>query len=213
MSTVDPEDPRCPECGEPIGATAVYCMHCSTDLTGERELTDIKDGGARKATGDAADESDTDGQSPSTATSDTVDISTDEDGSLLDPDGILDNTLTVVVGLGGGLIVGFIGTLVLAFMIESVWAFPAGILVWLLATIYLVRQHTVQGAVAKAAYGVALVLVLVPLIAFSPGNGGNLAERFTEFGGLLFIVAIPAGIAGGIGFLVSRFVPESQREG
>jgi hypothetical protein len=28
----DREDPRCPECGEPIGATATYCMHCSADL-------------------------------------------------------------------------------------------------------------------------------------------------------------------------------------
>jgi hypothetical protein len=28
----DADDPRCPECGEPIGATATYCMHCSSDL-------------------------------------------------------------------------------------------------------------------------------------------------------------------------------------
>ena len=26
-------DPHCPECGEPIGQTATYCMHCSADLT------------------------------------------------------------------------------------------------------------------------------------------------------------------------------------
>ena len=31
MTTND--DPRCPECGEPIGQTATYCMHCSADLT------------------------------------------------------------------------------------------------------------------------------------------------------------------------------------
>lgn len=28
----DADDPRCPECGEPIGATATYCMHCSAEL-------------------------------------------------------------------------------------------------------------------------------------------------------------------------------------
>lgn len=28
----DGDDPRCPECGEPIGATATYCMHCSAEL-------------------------------------------------------------------------------------------------------------------------------------------------------------------------------------
>jgi hypothetical protein len=29
----DADDPRCPECDEPIAATATYCMHCSGDLT------------------------------------------------------------------------------------------------------------------------------------------------------------------------------------
>ena len=97
-------------------------------------------------------------------------------------------------------------------MTESLWAFPVGILVWLLATAYLVRRRTVQGAIAKAVYGVALVPVSIPLVALSPGGGGDLAGRITEFGELLLIVAIPAGIATGVGFLVSRFVPETGTE-
>jgi len=28
----DPKDPRCPTCGEPVSATASYCMHCEADL-------------------------------------------------------------------------------------------------------------------------------------------------------------------------------------
>lgn len=28
----DADDPRCPECDEPIAATASYCMHCDADL-------------------------------------------------------------------------------------------------------------------------------------------------------------------------------------
>ena len=97
-------------------------------------------------------------------------------------------------------------------MTESLWAFRVGILLWLLATTYSVRRRTVQGTIAKAVYGVALVLVSIPLVAFSPASGGDLAGRTTEFGELLLIVAIPAGIAAGVGFLVSLFVPETGTE-
>ena len=212
VSGMNTADPRCPECGEPIGMTAAYCMHCSADLTEERERADANDDGRwdgfnRDRSANAAD-----GSSPTAATSGTTDTA-EGDGGLLDPAGLVDNTLTVVVGIGGGLVVGFIGTVVLVAMTESLWALPVGILVWLLATAYLVRRRTVQEAIAKAAYGVALVLVFIPLVAFSPASGGDLVERITEFGELLLIVAIPAGIAAGVGFLVSRFVPESPREG
>lgn len=33
----DAEDPRCPECGEKISATASYCMHCHADLPGDTD--------------------------------------------------------------------------------------------------------------------------------------------------------------------------------
>jgi len=211
VSGTNTADPRCPECGEPIGSTAAYCMHCSADLTEERERADTNDDGRwdgynRDGSADAAD-----GSSSTAATSAATDTA-EGDGGLLDPSGLVDNTLTVMVGLGGGLVVGFIGTAVLMAVTESLWAFPVGILVWLLATAYLVRRRTVQGAIAKAAYGVALVLVSIPLVAFSPGGGGDLAGRITEFGELLLIVAIPTGIAAGVGFLVSRFVPETGTE-
>ncbi|MEF8775472.1 MAG: hypothetical protein V5A43_03085 [Haloarculaceae archaeon] len=38
----DADDPRCPACGEPIGATATYCMHCSADL-GMDDSADVTD--------------------------------------------------------------------------------------------------------------------------------------------------------------------------
>jgi hypothetical protein len=212
MSNANPEDPRCPECGEPIGARAVYCMHCSADLTEERERADTDDDGAWDVNADAADGSAAGGSSPSTATPGTTDATATGERTLLDPEGLIDDTLTVMVGFGGGLVVGFVGTLVLVAVTESVWAFPVGIIAWLLATAYLVRRRTVQEAVAKAAYGVALVLVLVPLVAFSPGSGGGLVERVTEFGGLLLVAAVPAALAAGVGFLVSRFVPDSSGE-
>lgn len=31
------DDPHCPECGEPVGQSSTYCIHCSADLTEERD--------------------------------------------------------------------------------------------------------------------------------------------------------------------------------
>lgn len=42
MAWRDAADPACPECGEPIGASATYCMHCGTDLPMD-ESADVSD--------------------------------------------------------------------------------------------------------------------------------------------------------------------------
>ena len=52
------DDPRCPECGEPIGQTTTYCMHCSADLTERGETADSDD--ASVDTTDGAEASDRD---------------------------------------------------------------------------------------------------------------------------------------------------------
>ena len=106
VSGTNTADPRCPECGEPIGSTAAYCMHCSADPTEERERADTNDDGVwdafdRYGSADAAD-----GSSSTAATSAATDTA-EGDGGLLDPEGFVDDTLTVVVGLGGGFVVGF----------------------------------------------------------------------------------------------------------
>lgn len=91
-----PDDPRCPACGEPIGATATYCMHCSTDLTELRDKADT----------------DADGYWDSNrwgTVADVVDGFLPDQAGWFHPDGLIDNTLTVVVGAVGGLVVGVIG--------------------------------------------------------------------------------------------------------
>lgn len=40
MSWRDSSDPRCPDCGEKLASTAVYCMHCETDLDGDSDTTE-----------------------------------------------------------------------------------------------------------------------------------------------------------------------------
>lgn len=202
---MDTEDPRCPECGEPIGLTATYCMHCDADLSAEREAADSDDDGTwdRSAGGSGR----TPGQSGGGGTG----TRTDEQlQALMASDGLLDNTLTVVVGIIGGLFVGVLGTVVLLIISGSGLALLFGLIAWLGATAYLVRRRTVQEAVAKSGYAVALVLLLVPVIALSPvvSVDGGLGERGGLFVVLLLFVAIPAGIAAGVGWVATRLIPE-----
>jgi hypothetical protein len=222
------EDPCCPECGEPIGQTATYCMHCSADLTEERAAADADDDGvwdgAEATTGEATDgtampsaTSDESGETiaeTATATMDTVGINAGAAGGeteqLLAPDGLLDNTLTVLVGIVGGIVVGVIGTVVLLVVTGSGWAVLLGLFAWLGATAYLVRRPTVQEAVAKSGYATAAVLLAVPVIALSPvvGVDGGLQERGGLFVVLAFFVGLPAGIAAAFGWVASRFVSD-----
>jgi hypothetical protein len=200
----DRTDPRCPECGGPIGATATYCMHCSADLTDEQQAADI-DG---DETWDESGGEDPVGDAPG---SDTTDAATGGgSGQLLDPDGLADNALTVVVGIAGGIVVGLVGTIVLGVVTDSGYGVLFGIVTWLVATAYLVRRRTVQGAVSKAGYAVALVLLSVPLVALSPfaDIDGGLSGRGGLFVVLLVFVVVPAGIAATVGWVAGRFVPE-----
>lgn len=198
MRNVD-DDPRCPECGEPIGRVATYCMHCSADLTDERAAADADGDGVWDSDGTSETQTPTSGGSSE---------------GLLSPDGLLDNTLTVVVGIVGGLVVGIIGTVVLAIVTGSGWALLFGLVAWLGATAHLVRRRTVQGAISRSGYAVAVVLLLVPVIALSPvvGIDGGLGGRGSLFFVLLLFVAVPAGIAAVIGWVASQFIPVDAAE-
>ncbi len=196
-----PADPRCPECGEPIGQTATYCMHCWADIPAGSVTADPGEQVPETGNGD-----DDDGYRHTDSDEATVGA---ESERLLDPDGLVDKTLTVLVGTAGGLVVGIVETIVLLIVTESGWVLLVGPIVWLGATGYLVRCRTVQEAIAKTCYAVSLVLMTVPLTAFGPGvtvDGGS-GGPLDAVLGLLLLVAIPAGIAATIGWVASRFVP------
>jgi hypothetical protein len=135
---------------------------------------------------------------------------TGSDDGLLDPDGIVDNGLTVLVAIAGGVVVGVVGTTELLLMTGSAWALPVGLFAWLGSTAYLSRRRTVQGAVAHTGYAVAAVLVAIPFVAWSPTlEAGSLGDRAGFFAAALVVVALPAAVAGAVGYVASRFVPES----
>ena len=207
------DDPRCPECGDPIGATATYCMHCSADLTQQRARDDADgdgywdvqtgpSGAAREtAWGTERGRSELDGDASPVADS----------GSWLDPSGIVDDTLTVVVGIAGGLVVGVVGTGSLLLITANDWAVLGGAVAWIASTAHLVRQPTIVEAVQRTAYATAAVLLLVPLIAFGPTTTEtDLGVRFVLFATMLGGLAVPAALLAGIGLALGHFWPQSK---
>jgi hypothetical protein len=212
--SIDPDDPRCPECGGKIGQTATYCMHCSADLTEERAAADRDaDGTWDQAEAGVSSPQPAD---PTLSADDFGELlggdgSGGESGGLLAADGFVDDTLTVVVGILGGLVVGVVGTFVLATVTASGWSLAFGAAAWLVATAYLVRRSTVQAAISKGAYAVAGVLLLVPIVALSPvvSVDGGVEARGGLFFVLFVFVAAPALVAAAIGWVASRFVPEN----
>lgn len=192
---MDAHEPRCPECGEPIGATATYCIHCSTDLTDERARADVDGDGYWE------------GRSSKDGTA-------GDSARWLDPAGTIDDSLTAIVGICGGLVVGVVGTFVLSVVTASEWAILLGILLWIGVTIHLARRGTVGEALARTAYAVAIVLVSIPLIAFGPSSEGtDFATRVILFVTMLGAVAIPAAILAGVGILITRVTttPDEDR--
>lgn len=205
------DGPHCPECGEPIGQTATYCMHCSTDLTAHREAADSDDDGVW----DQGEATSTTRQEQTTSDTGPLEALKGTDGQLLAPDGLVDNTLTALVGILGGVVVGVVATTVLLILTETGWTAAFGVVAWLGATAYLVRRRTVQAAVSKTGYAIAVVLLLVPVIALSPAVNvdGGVSERGGLFLVLLVFVGVPAVIAAVVGWVAGRFVPEEVGTG
>lgn len=192
------DDPRCPECGGPIAAAASYCIHCSADLDGRQP---VQDGDTVES---IADEGTTGPEAVSTASGQPVD-------HPIDPEGVMDNTLTVIVGIVGGFIIGTVGTVLLLFLTESGLGILVGVVLWLGGTAYLVRRRYLMDAVSKTAYAIAVVLLFVPVTAFLLES--TLASRGAAFSVLFLIVVVPAAVSAGIGWFASRYVPDSASIG
>ncbi|MEF8779962.1 MAG: hypothetical protein V5A46_04730 [Haloferacaceae archaeon] len=129
----------------------------------------------------------------------------------IDPDGVMDNTLTVLVGIVGGFVIGIVGTTVLLILTGSGLGILFGLAAWLGATAFLVRRRYLLDAVSKTAYGIAIGLVLVPLVALV--FDASFLARGGVFLVLLFAVGLPAVVAAGIGWFASRYVPEEASVG
>lgn len=150
---------------------------------------------------DGSAESDPTARSSATTGSD----ATGESEGLLDPDGLADNALTLVVAVFAGLLIGFVSLFVFAFSLGA-FGFFFAVVAWLGSTVYLASRHTVFGAVRYGAYGLAVLLVLMP-VGFAVAAGGSVTETVV----LLVMFSVPFGVVavvvGGIGYLVGLGAP------
>lgn len=184
-----PGDPRCPECGGPISATAVYCLHCKADLGDGLD--------------DSADVTDADDLSWDVSTG-----SPDDEG-MLAPDGLLDHSLTVAVGVVAGAIAGVLALVVLVMALLHWVGVLLAFVVWIGTTVYVARRRTVYGALRVGAYAVALMLVLVPMVSFSPAlEGGTSGGRVVLFVFLGVVLGVPAAVLWLFGYAMGRRRPD-----
>lgn len=182
-------DPRCPECGGPISATATYCLHCKADL-GDR-------------IDDSADANDAD-DVPWAAASEAGSAEGTAE-ALLVPDGLVDDSLTVVVALVGGAVAGVLALIVLALATLHWVGVLGAVAVWLGSTVYLARRRTVHAAFRGAAYVGALLLVMVPMTAFSPAlQGGDAGGRVVLFLFAAVVLGVPAAVIALFGYAIGR---------
>lgn len=179
-----PRDPRCPACGEPVGARATDCLHCGAEF---------ETPAGREAADPRAD-------------------STDDEGvldRLLDPEGPLDDSLTVVVAVVVGLVCGFVALLVFGTVAGGAAGLLAAVVAFGGVTAWLGRQYSVFGAVSGGCYALAVALVALPVVVLTDAAEGG------TFGGqvLLFVVGevvlgVVAAALVGVGYAAGKRRPD-----
>ncbi len=204
-------DPVCPECGEPVGLTSTYCMHCDAEFdspanvgTDDASTTDDSVGASEDAsvpegsvTPDSVGDYGTTGRADGAGATETASTGT-ATGSAADADdesglvGLLSRVgavaLTVVVGLVATfvLVVAFGETPTLWLPVALVGLF--GVLVGI---VVVVRQDSGIDALADALYVTAASLLVVPIAFFLlVATDTPLLTRL--------IVALVFGLGGGI---------------
>jgi len=248
--SIDDGDPSCPECGEPVGTNASYCMHCgaefdfadgveedggglldsiidaidgTTDESPEVESTaatvENERGGTVGGDTDAGATASVTADTGSTASGGSDDGSTasggagggstasrgaeagtaDDGGGLLDPDGLLDNSLTVLVGIAAGIVIGIFSLFVFIPTL-GLWGGLVGLVTWLLATAYLSRRRTVFDAAQQGAYGFAVLLLSLSVV-FALEDGGGLSSRLETFVTSLLGLGVVAAIVAAVGYV------------
>jgi len=189
-------DPVCPECGEGVGSTSTYCMHCDAEFDAPATRTAASAGGGDAASGSKRSDAASADATPNAV----VDYGTTGEG--YDGDHPLDGAARVV-GLALTVLLGLAATftLVIAFAQRaSIWL-PLALLA-LAGTaalcVHVWRLPTGRGALARALYLDAAGLVVVP-VAF-----GLLADADDSvtvgvilavvFGGIGVVAAVPVAL-------------------
>lgn len=221
-----PADPRCPECDGKVSARAVHCMHCDAafdePITGDvgtasgdedeslGARVSVPDVGAAvgAAVSGGADDRPSTGASDGPSPGDASGAAASDDAPLLDPDGLADDALTLVAGVGFGLVVGAGAGLLGLVLTRSAWSLLVALALWLGGTGYLITRRSVHETARLGCYWIAVLLVCVPAILFSDAtNGGTLVGRAVVFA----IAELPFGgvaaLIAGTGYWIGKRAP------
>lgn len=208
----DPTDPRCPECGEPVSATASYCMHCEADLPG---ATVDADPAASDDVGAAASGTAQGGGGGVENWSSTDESGAGREDAWIDPDSLLDNVSTVAVGVVGSLLTWILAGLVTFWLLPPVVedaAFWLGLAGGAVAGLWMARSRTVFDAARRASYTVGGLLALVPpavAIALSWQDPSEAVVGIFVFGIFLWPIALAVV---GLGWFLGRGGVENDGE-
>lgn len=213
----DPTDPRCPACGEPVSATAAFCMHCETDLPSADGAVDdapvdeadpgmpTRDDDAGAASGSLVGS--LFDRAPVGPDGGAVERRAEAAAAWVDPDSLLDNVSTAVLGVLTGVVVFVLVVLMTFGLLPAVVDSAAG---WLAlgagaATgLWVGRTRSVFDAARKAGYAVGGLLALVPpvlALVLPWESAGDALGGGLVFGVLVWPVALAvAGVGWVLGF-------------
>jgi hypothetical protein len=211
-------DPCCPECDGPVGERALYCMHCGADFGDEGSDAAGGDGVAPAVDASAASEATSGGDRRGGTDSAAADDGPGEHGDLLDrlfhPEGFLDDSLTVVLGVVVGLVCGVVALIVVGASAGGGPGLLAALVAWIGVTGWLVRQYSLFGAVRSGCYAVAVALLALPVVGLTDAaQGGTFGGRVLLFlaGEVVFgLLALPLV---GIGYTAGRRRPDPDASG
>lgn len=261
MAWRESDDPRCPECGGKIAATASYCMHCDADLTADGgdgedtvlsddEFGTVDDGTMPSKDTDTADSDgglldsllgDTgtpdrerrDEESTSTPTNAETPDRHRLDGlagrltSLIwtdvpDPKGVPDETFTAPMWmrLPVGLFAGFFVFIVFTINVGAFLGLLGPLQGWLVLggffgiMVWLVRKPLPSDIVGDACYGIALLLLAMPLLfavseiarlALTLGGSSTLGQIALMTGVITVAAGIPSLFFLAVGYAGNRY--------
>lgn len=196
-----PDDPPCPECGEPVGAVPSGCASCGADL----DRTD--DGVVETAVVDlgntSGDDAGTDrdgGVAPerrhaSTATGAvTREDAVEGERGWFPFDSPWGTAATAATGVAAGIAVGGLLAALLHVAANDVWARMIGGVAAVGTILYTTRARTVSGTFRRACLLIAALVAVAPTIWFAGDVGVNdLTGRVLLFAATE-LVAVPTAV-------------------
>lgn len=190
----EPGDPHCPECDEPVGATASFCLHCEAALDdggGTVETTRIHFGTAEAAPEATGGTTVHGGGNVVESPSPERDDGSDERG-WFHFDSLAITAATAAVGVVAGLVVGGALVALVRMVTNGTWVLLVGAVAGVNTSLYATRARSAYRSVQRASVLAGGVVVVAPAFWYAAADGG-LGVRVFLFA-VIELVAVPIAL-------------------